>query len=367
MKTTNRSSRRRVAPLLALVGAASLVLSACGSDSSSDDDGAVSFDKDITMVINFSAGGPTDTMGRVFAKYLKDYLPGKPNIIIKNTPAAGGVVATNNVYEAKPDGRTIGFFTGSSMLAHEITKSPAFKAESDKFVYLGAVPDDTVFFARADAGMKSYKDIASAKGLVAGGFSPSSGIDMFSRTVLDAFDVDYKYVTGYAGFSEGLNALDKDEVNTFSISQGGFLPQVKTVDEGGDYIALMQSGMHDDQGVPKSSPELEGLPIVNDVLEEVGAPQVYQDAISLLTSTSTISRVILAPPGMSDKLTAAYRKALIETVKNPDFKKDVEKLLGYELPYKNGEQTQQSVAHFNQLAKKSADSVDYLTDLSKRK
>ena len=361
------AGRRHAVSLIALIGAASLVLSGCGSDSSAEEDGAVTFDKNITMIINFSAGGPTDTMGRVFAKYLKANLPGEPNIIIKNTPTAGGVVGTNDVYEADPDGQTIGFFTGSSMLAHEVTKSPAFKAESSKFVYLGAVPDDTVFFAREDLGVKTHKDIPSAEGIVVGGFSPSAGIDMFSRTVLDAFGADYKYVTGYAGFSEGLNALDKKEVNTFSISQGGFLPQVKTIDEGGDYVALLQSGMTDDKGVINSSPQLEGLPIANDVLKEAGAPQVYQDALSLLTSMSTISRVILAPPGTPEDVTEAYRSALIKTVEDPNFKKDVEKLLGYELKFVDGAKTQESVKFFNDLAAKSGESVAYLTDLSQRK
>ena len=67
--------------------------------------------KTITMIINYPAGGPTDIEGRIVAQHLPAHIAGKPNIIIKNVGGAGGVVGTNQLAEAAPNGDTMGFFT----------------------------------------------------------------------------------------------------------------------------------------------------------------------------------------------------------------------------------------------------------------
>src|SRR6266508_5621147 len=67
--------------------------------------------KTITMIINYPAGGPTDIEGRIVAQHLPAHIAGKPNIIIKNVGGAGGVVGSNQLAEAAPNGDTMGFFT----------------------------------------------------------------------------------------------------------------------------------------------------------------------------------------------------------------------------------------------------------------
>ena len=67
--------------------------------------------KTITMIINYPAGGPTDIEGRIVAQHLPAHIAGKPTIVIKNVGGAGGVIGTNQLAEAAPNGETIGFFT----------------------------------------------------------------------------------------------------------------------------------------------------------------------------------------------------------------------------------------------------------------
>jgi tripartite-type tricarboxylate transporter receptor subunit TctC len=61
--------------------------------------------KVITMIIPFSAGGPTDTVGRLVAKAMGDSL--KSQIIIENVAGAGGTIAAARVARTAPDGYTI--------------------------------------------------------------------------------------------------------------------------------------------------------------------------------------------------------------------------------------------------------------------
>src|SRR5687768_9038098 len=61
--------------------------------------------KSINMLVPFAAGGPTDTVARVTAQAM-----GKPlgqTIVVENRPSAGGILAPEQVKNAKPDGYTI--------------------------------------------------------------------------------------------------------------------------------------------------------------------------------------------------------------------------------------------------------------------
>jgi tripartite-type tricarboxylate transporter receptor subunit TctC len=69
--------------------------------------------KTLTVLINFAAGGPTDIEGRLVGRFLGKHLPGQPAVIVQNMAGAGGVTGANYLGEiAKPDGLTLGYFTG---------------------------------------------------------------------------------------------------------------------------------------------------------------------------------------------------------------------------------------------------------------
>jgi len=59
----------------------------------------------VNMIVPYAAGGPTDTVARVLAQAM-----GKPmgqTVIVENRPSAGGILAPEQVKNAKPDGYTI--------------------------------------------------------------------------------------------------------------------------------------------------------------------------------------------------------------------------------------------------------------------
>jgi tripartite-type tricarboxylate transporter receptor subunit TctC len=58
----------------------------------------------VTLVVPYAAGGYTDMVGRLTARYLENAL-GKP-VIVENRPGAGGIVGTQAVVNAVPDGHT---------------------------------------------------------------------------------------------------------------------------------------------------------------------------------------------------------------------------------------------------------------------
>jgi len=62
-------------------------------------------DKVITIVVPFTAGGPTDTVGRLIAHPMTTAL--KQQVIIENIGGAGGTIAASRVARSAPDGYTL--------------------------------------------------------------------------------------------------------------------------------------------------------------------------------------------------------------------------------------------------------------------
>src|SRR5688572_24931832 len=59
----------------------------------------------VTLVVPFSAGGPTDTIGRVLAERMSRHLG--QAVVVENVVGAGGTIANSKVMQAAPDGHTI--------------------------------------------------------------------------------------------------------------------------------------------------------------------------------------------------------------------------------------------------------------------
>lgn len=93
--------------MIAAIGAASLV-AACSGGAGNTGTGADTGgypDQNITFVVPFSAGGPTDTVTRMIAEPMAAKLGGK--IVVQNVEGAGGTVGAGEVARAEPDGYTV--------------------------------------------------------------------------------------------------------------------------------------------------------------------------------------------------------------------------------------------------------------------
>ncbi|MBI5445611.1 MAG: tripartite tricarboxylate transporter substrate binding protein BugD [Deltaproteobacteria bacterium] len=61
--------------------------------------------KPITLIVPFSAGGPTDTVARLIAQSMGAFL--KQQVVVENVAGAGGTVGAGRVARSDPDGYTI--------------------------------------------------------------------------------------------------------------------------------------------------------------------------------------------------------------------------------------------------------------------
>jgi len=97
-----RSARLRLGVAL---GALVLLAGACGGDDGGGGGGDQYPEREITVVVPFAAGGPTDTVTRLIARPMGQELG--QQIVVQNVEGAGGTVAAGQVARAEPDGYTV--------------------------------------------------------------------------------------------------------------------------------------------------------------------------------------------------------------------------------------------------------------------
>ena len=99
--------------------------------------------KTIRLVVASDPGGGYDVYARTFAPHYARNIPGSPNIIVQNMQGAGGVLATNWLYNVAPkDGTAIGMTQrGVPFLPLFGKQGPTF--DPTKFNWIGSLNNET--------------------------------------------------------------------------------------------------------------------------------------------------------------------------------------------------------------------------------
>src|SRR5437867_10071631 len=94
--------------------------------------------KPLTMLVPYAAGGPTDTVARVVAQSMSKLLG--QTIVVENKPSAGGIIAPEQVKNAKPDGYTILIHHIGMATTPALYRELRFNPLTD-FDYIGLIND----------------------------------------------------------------------------------------------------------------------------------------------------------------------------------------------------------------------------------
>ena len=112
--------------------------------------------KNITMLVPYAAGGPTDTVARVVAQSMAK--PLGHTIIVENKPSAGGILAPEQVKNSKPDGYTILIHHVGMATTPGLYRQLRYNPLSD-FEYIGLINDvPMTLIARANFPAGNFKE-----------------------------------------------------------------------------------------------------------------------------------------------------------------------------------------------------------------
>src|SRR5258707_7224112 len=160
-------------------------------------------DRTLTLLINYAVGGNADTEARVYQRHLAKYIPGRPNVIIRNVAGAGGATAMNHLglgVGLQNDGLTAGYFTMSA--TSTIIDDPVLKIKTTDFIPIVAARGWNIVYARRDivpGGYTKPADFARATNIFAGGYSRATSHDTRLRLALGIMEKPYTMVTGFPG------------------------------------------------------------------------------------------------------------------------------------------------------------------------
>ena len=154
------SSRKHRSRALAVVALGALSLAAC-SGSGSGATGAAAGSNyptgTITMVVPFSAGGPTDTVARLVAEPMSKSLG--QQIIVQNVEGAGGTLGAGEVAKAKNDGYKILMHHIGMSTAPALYSTLAFKP-LESFQTIGLVTEvPMTIISKKDLPPTNFKEL----------------------------------------------------------------------------------------------------------------------------------------------------------------------------------------------------------------
>ncbi|HLH98733.1 MAG TPA: hypothetical protein VKW08_26790 [Xanthobacteraceae bacterium] len=291
--------------------------------------------KRVTVLINFTAGGPTDIEGRLFAKHLADHIEARPQVIVQNMDGAGGMIGAGYLGEVAPkDGTMLGYFTGTTW--RYANDPERFRVDFRTYDFLAYQPGSTIYYARTDVppGLKDAADIAKAQGLVAGGLGAENAKDLLIRLALDMLGVPYRYVTPFPGSQAARLALQRSEINFFSESPPSYRTSIEPLVREGTVIPIFYDPDYD--GEKLSTPkQVEGLPIqpfqelYRRIKGSEPSGQLWDTYLTILSINSAMQRTIVLPPNSPPAAIAALRNAIAELNNDKSYADEAIKTLGF--------------------------------------
>ena len=291
--------------------------------------------KQLTILVNFAPGGPTDVEGRLFTRGITPHLAGNPSIIVRNMDGAGGMTGANYLGEVAPhDGTYVGFFSSVAWL-YSVMPSQR-RVALDQYDFVAYQPGTAIHYMRTDVkpGIKSVDQIQSAQDLVVGGLSRDNAKDVMMRLALDMLGVHYKYVTAYTG-SQGVRmALQRGEVNYYAESPAVYRSLIEPLVKEGQLIPVYYDPGYEGQDfyVPKQVQGL-GIPSFLEVYRKLKGSdpsgELWDSYLAALSVNNATQRIVVLPPHSPPAATAALQAAVHDMQNDPAYIADATKAFGY--------------------------------------
>ena len=113
--------------------------------------------KAIELDVPFAAGGSTDVLARLVAKYAPKYFD-KPLVVV-NKPGGGGITGTEGVVRSRPDGYTlyVGYGSGHDLVTPHFQKMP-YETFKDLLPVCRLSVHSIVMIIRGNAPYKTLKE-----------------------------------------------------------------------------------------------------------------------------------------------------------------------------------------------------------------
>ena len=289
----------------------------------------------VTVIVNYSAGGPADIDARIIAKHLPKYLPGVTSVIVRNVGGAGGRIGVNQLGEASAKDRLmLGFFTWNPI--DQIIQEETLHVRYNELKFIAGFQQPTVLYVRRDTppGISKAADLPKARLFKAGALAPNSHSTIRMRLALDLLGAKYITIPGYKGLYDVEVAVRQGDIQFSNTSLSSWSSSVKPnlVDSGIAVPVLQYDNMRADGSLGRS-PELPDVPAFLEIYKEIWGKDAMPSgekwqALQMLTRLmDSMYRTAFMPPIAPAAAVAEMRSAFEKLAKDPGYISDYEKVV----------------------------------------
>ncbi len=274
----------------------------------------------VNVYIRSSAGGGYDDYGRLIARHLGKYLPGKPDVVAVNKPGAGGIVAANYMArQAKRDGTEIAILDRGVAFAQRL-KKPGIAYDVRELEPIGSAESEAyAFMVSGDTPVETIEDLFAYDGKLRFATTGPGSDSWRYGELLIGWGAPIEQIGGYEGTSEKLLAVARGEVQGTSGSYGSMIDAAES--EGFKFIGSF--------GTVRQLPDLGKFVTI--------VPEGDKALYTVATASLEAGRPFFAPPGVPEERLAALREAFRAALDDPDLKAEAE-LAGRDVSYLSPEE-----------------------------
>lgn len=308
-----KSSRGRLWHTVAALTVTAALATACGSNGntsstsggSGSDEASFYKGKTLTVVVPYGAGGGYDQWARVLSPYLQKYL-GVAQVKVVNAPGGGGLIGTTQIYNAKPDGLTIGDTNAGGDVFDQMDGATGYKVDVTKFGWIGRPDNDPHVVATRKADNLTFDQLIDANKPIKALATGKGSSDYNSAVIVyNAFKVPFKMVAAFSGSSEEKAAFLSGEGTTSSVSAS----DIAAISTKATPVLLVSA---------RSFDKLPGVPTIIDEAKKHNLPSSTVDALNALSDVMDLGHAFFAPPGVPAARLTALRTAFQKAMQDKD-------------------------------------------------
>jgi hypothetical protein len=327
--------------------------------------------KTITLLVNYPVGGPTDIEARLVAHHLPAHIAGTPIIVIKNVGGAGGILGSNQVGRAEPDGNTLGYLTQD--MPGQLLSNPAIQTNYSDFVLVAGIDTPLVVYMRKDTppGIAVPTDLMKTKGFKALSLNLENANTICQDLALDLLGLKYQPIPAYRGLRDVETAILQDTGQLANSSLAGWRGSLETTMRE-IVIPLFQLAPPGPDGTYPRSKSLPDLQTFEEFYATVRPGETlagnikYQTLRTVCDPQLAMFRAAVFPPKTSEEAVVTMRAAFEELWKSPEFVADYSRIIKTEPTLVSGAEGQQILARVGKPNPEiKAFLLDYLDKLLK--
>ncbi len=239
-------------------------------------------DRPVRWIVPFTAGGPTDLVGRLLAERLAARW-GQP-VVVENRPGAGTVVANTAIARSAPDGLTLGMTISAFTLNPVLRSSLPYDTLRDIAPVTQLAISPVVLAAHRGLAADSLPEMVALARRTEGGLAyGTAGVGTLSHLVMELLarraGVRLVHVP-YPGFAQSLPDLMQGRIAMITDVWGGMRPHVQS----GEMKVLGVAGKAPVPGAP-------GLPRMADTYPEIDVSSSFGLIAAAGTPAPVLERI----------------------------------------------------------------------------